>query len=112
MSLGFFPINKVRENEKGGEIMRIGSITQVSQLYQTTATAKKKDTSVADQRDALSISSFGKDYQIAKNALANVPDVRQEKVDALKQSISKGTYEVNSEDFAAHLLAAYKNRTV
>lgn len=111
MILYFYPINKVRDIVKGGEIMRIGSINQVSQMYQTTAATKKKDVSAVNQRDALSISSFGKDYQIAKNALANVPDVRQEKVDALKKSISDGTYEVNSEDFAAHLIAALQNRT-
>lgn len=92
--------------------MRIGSINQVSQLYQASSTTKKKDVSFASQLDALSISSSGKDYQVAKNALLKVPDVRQDKVDALKQSIQSGSYEVSSDDFAAHLMAAFENRTV
>ena len=92
--------------------MRIGSINQVSQLYQTSSTTKKKDVSFGSQLDALSISSSGKDYQVAKNALLKVSDVRQDKVDALKQSIQSGNYEVSSDDFAAHLMAAFKNRTV
>lgn len=92
--------------------MRIGSINQVSQLYQTSSTTKKKNVSFESQLDAVSISSTGKDYQVAKNALLKVSDVRQDKVDALKQSIQSGSYEVDSDDFAAHLMAAFKNRTV
>ena len=90
--------------------MRIGSINQVSQLYQNTAANRKKDVSVANRSDEVSISSFGKDYQIAKSALAKVPDVRQDKVDSLKQRISEGTYEVSSEKFAEKLIAAYKEK--
>lgn len=107
----FLPINKVREC-KGGEIMRVGSINQVSQLYQASSTTKKKNVSFESQLDAVSISSVGKEYQTAKNALLKVSDVRQDKVDALKQSIQSGSYEVSTEDFAAHLMAAFKNRTI
>ena len=90
--------------------MRIGSINQVSQLYQSSTATRKKNVSTVSRSDEVSISSFGKDYQIAKNALANVPDVRQDKVDSLKQRISEGNYNVSSEEFADKLIAAYKER--
>lgn len=92
--------------------MRINSISQVSQLYQTNATNKKKNIYGANAKDTVSISDFGKDYQIAKAAAANVPDVRQEKVDSLKQSIKNGTYEVSGEAFAEKLLAAYNEKNI
>lgn len=91
--------------------MRIQSISQVSQLYQTSSTTKKKETSKVSQHDALSISDLGKDYQVAKNAVNNAPDVRQDKVDSLKQSISDGSYHVSNADFADYLLTAYRNKT-
>jgi negative regulator of flagellin synthesis FlgM len=34
----------------------------------------------------------------------NTPDVRQEKVDALKAQISSGQYQINTQDIAAELL--------
>ena len=90
--------------------MRIGSINQVSQLYQNSTTLRKKEVSGMSQLDAVSISSAGKDYQVAKNALANTPDVRQDKIDSLKQRISDGTYNVSAEDFAEKLIATYKEK--
>ena len=50
--------------------------------------------------------------QIAKSALANVPDVRQDKVDALKSAIQNGTYQVSNESFAEKLVSAYTDRTL
>ena len=50
--------------------------------------------------------------QIAKTALKEVPDVRQDKVSALKASIANGTYQVSAEDFADKLLAAYDERSI
>ena len=50
--------------------------------------------------------------QIAKAALAKVPDVRQEKVDALKASIQDGTYQVSNKSFAEKLMSAYAERTI
>ena len=76
------------------------------------AAPHKKEVAAASQLDAVSISSFGKDYQIAKKALADIPDVRQDKIDSLKQRISEGTYNVSSEDLADKLLASYKEKNL
>ena len=52
------------------------------------------------------------DMQIAKTALKEVPDVRQDRVSALKASIANGTYQVSAEDFADKLLAAYDEKSI
>ena len=66
---------------------------------------KKAGTSFTDQ---VQISSMGKDFQTAKTAVANSPDVREELVASLKERIKNGTYEVNGGDFADKLLEAYQ----
>ncbi|MDE5817990.1 MAG: flagellar biosynthesis anti-sigma factor FlgM [Lachnospiraceae bacterium] len=87
--------------------MRIGGLTQVQQLYNTqkkTDVKKKSGSSFADQ---VQISSLGKDYQTAKAAVANSPDVREDLVASLKERIQNGTYEVDGGDFADKLIKAY-----
>lgn len=94
--------------------MRISSY-QVSQIYSANTTskaAKKAATGASDIKDQVSFSTVGKDLQVAKMALNNVPDVREDMVNSLKQSIDNGTYEVSGEDFADKLLAAYNERSI
>ena len=58
-------------------------------------------------RDYLSISQTGQDYQIAKQAVAEASDIREDKVAELKTSVQSGKYDVDSGDFASMLLAKY-----
>lgn len=87
--------------------MRIGAITQLQQVYgaqKKSGVQKKADASFRDQ---VQISSMGKDFQIAKAAVAGSPNVREELTASLKERIQSGTYEVSGEDFADKLLKAY-----
>lgn len=93
--------------------MRIDAYNQINQIYgvsKTKKTGKAGNSIYAGSTDQVSFSSVGRDMQVAKMALENVPDVRQEKVDALKSSIQNGTYNVSNESFAERLMAAYNNR--
>ncbi|MBE5859784.1 MAG: flagellar biosynthesis anti-sigma factor FlgM [Butyrivibrio sp.] len=86
--------------------MRIEAYSQVQQIYGTSKvnkTAKtQKTTSVSDN---LQISSIGKDIQVAKQAVKDAPDVREDVVAPIKSAIQNGTYDVSGEDFADKLLA-------
>lgn len=90
--------------------MRIGTYNVISQIY-GNSTAKKSNTangtSYASFKDEVSFSSTGKDMQVAKNALAATPDVREAKINDIKQRIESGTYEVSVDDFAAKLMGAF-----
>ncbi len=93
--------------------MRIDAYNQISQIYGTGKSKKTGRTSNVGSTgtmDQVSFSSIGKDMQIAKAALAKTPDVRKEKVDAIKTAIQNGTYEVSNESFAEKLVSAYNNR--
>lgn len=88
-------------------MMRIEAYSQIQQLYNTNHTKKVQKPAAAKTSDQLQISSFGKDIQAAKQALANVPDVREEVVAPIKTAIQNGSYEVSSEDFARKIIEKY-----
>ena len=92
--------------------MRIEAYTQVQQVYQQKNTNKNQKTSSTSFSDQLEISSVGKDYNIAKNAVKNSPDIREEKVASIKEAVQNGTYEVSTDSFANKLLEKYQQTGV
>lgn len=88
--------------------MRIDAYNQISQIYKTNKTGKvTAASSVPNTRDEVQISSFGRDYQIAKQAVQETSDIRTDKVADLKGKIAAGSYHVDNGDFASKLLAKY-----
>lgn len=83
--------------------MRIDALYQVSQVYKTNKTQKGTDIVSAKGRDEVQISSLGYDYQIAKKAVAETSDVREEVVNSMKESIASGTYEISGGQLAEKL---------
>jgi negative regulator of flagellin synthesis FlgM len=88
--------------------MRIEAYTQVQQVYNTSKTAKTQRTDKKSGSDQVQISSFGKDIQAAKNAVAAADDIRTELTAPLKASIANGTYQVSGESFAEKLMQKYE----
>ena len=88
--------------------MRIDAYNQVAQIYKTNKAGKVTTaSSVANARDEVQISSFGRDYQIAKQAVQEASDIRTDKVSELKARVNAGNYHVDNGDFASKLLAKY-----
>lgn len=87
--------------------MRINSYQNVSNIYQANSTQQIAKTSRSTKSDKLEISQMGKDYQVAKAAVANTPDVRMDKVNEIKERMEAGTYNVSSEEVANKLLESY-----
>lgn len=88
--------------------MRIDSFLQVQQLYGNNSTKQlKKETSSSRFSDQLQISSMGKDIQIAKQAVANTSDIREDLVASIKSRINDGTYDVDSTSLAEKLYQKY-----
>ena len=88
--------------------MRIETFTQVQQLYNMKKPAKAQDKVRATSSDQIQISSIGKDIQIAKNAVADADDIREELTAPIKASIANGTYQVSGESFAEKLMQKYE----
>lgn len=88
--------------------MRIEAYNQVAQIYKSSKPAKaEKSYGAAVGRDEVTISQAGYDYQIAKQAVAEASDIREDKVAGLKTRIESGNYKVDSGDFASKLLEKY-----
>ena len=85
--------------------MRIEAYNQIASIYKTSKTGKVYGVSTG--RDEVQISQLGRDYQIAKQAVAEASDIREDKVAELKTSVQSGKYDVDSGDFASMLLAKY-----
>ena len=92
--------------------MRIEAYNQVAQIYSTnkTTATKPADKVKATAKDSVQLSSFGKDIQVAKQAVAEASDIREDKVAEVKSKINSGSYNVDTEDFASVLLNAYNNK--
>ena len=80
--------------------MRIEAYTQVQQLYNATKPAKLQGKAHVSATDRIQISSIGKDIQIAKNAVAAAPDIREDVVAPIRAAVTNGTYQVSAESFA------------
>ncbi len=88
--------------------MRIEAYTQVQQMYNTRKTANVKSKSNVSFSDQVQISSVGKDIQIAKQAVANADDIREDVIAPIKAQVQADTYEVSTESFADKLMQKYE----
>ena len=90
--------------------MRIETYNQVAQLYKGSKSGKTQQSyGAAAGRDEVTISQAGYDYQIAKKAVAETSDIREDKVAQLKTRVESGSYKVDSGDFASKLLEKYNS---
>lgn len=88
--------------------MRIDAYNQVAAIYKSSKPARINATKKASGRlDQVQISQTGRDYQIAKQAVANASDIREDKVAELKTKVDSGNYKVDAGDFASKLLEKY-----
>lgn len=55
--------------------------------------------------DQVALSQQAKDLQLARKALAEVPAVRQEKVQELKARIASGEYDIDTQEVARKLIS-------
>ncbi len=87
--------------------MRIDAYNQISQVYQTNKKSTVSKTGSVYGSDKVEISQFGKDYQVAKQAVSASSDVREDKVAEVKQKLDAGEYDVSADELAAKLADKY-----
>ncbi|MCM1120823.1 MAG: flagellar biosynthesis anti-sigma factor FlgM [bacterium] len=88
--------------------MRIEAYTQVQQVYSSKKVNQTQKASSTSHTDQLQISSFGKEIQAAKAALAGTPDVREELTAPIKAQVQSGKYSVDDSAFAEKLLKKFE----
>jgi len=83
-------------------------VSEIIQQYQTNGQTNSEPDKQAGvnalQEEKVSLSTKGRDIQQARKALDNLPDLRTEKVEDLRNRIEQGTYHVNGEDIAEKMI--------
>lgn len=92
--------------------MRIDAYSAINQVYKSNTNYKTKAAGNAYSADKVEISSLGKDYQTAKAAVAQAPDVREDKIAEIKAMINAGTYNVSGMDFANKIVEGYASEII
>ena len=94
--------------------MRIEAYNQIAQIYSTNKTTATKSTNKVNStaKDSVQLSSFGKDIQVAKQAVAEASDIREDKVAEIKAKYANGNVSVDTGDFASVLLEKYQQNSL
>jgi negative regulator of flagellin synthesis FlgM len=87
--------------------MRIDAYTQITQVYSTEKKNNIKQNIKTTKNDEVEISQQGRDYQIAKKAVADTSDVREDLVAKYRSDIQSGKYDVSANDFANKVIDSY-----
>ncbi|MCL1988378.1 MAG: flagellar biosynthesis anti-sigma factor FlgM [Firmicutes bacterium] len=90
--------------------MKINTIYAAQAVYQTNSKTRKSNAAASNAQDNLSISGQAEDYQIARRAISQLPDVRENRVAELKSLIESGQYSVNASAIANKILQNFDNR--
>jgi negative regulator of flagellin synthesis FlgM len=92
-------------NNIGNITYKYGQQTVINEPMDKTRTENRGNQPVEkgsdmDRDDKVSLSQTSKALQTAKAAVAETPDVREDKVGALRQAIEQGQYHVDSNKVA------------
>lgn len=88
--------------------MRVEAYNQVQQLYRAKKVKQPQKAETSSRADQVEISSFGKDFQAAKAAVAASPDIREDLTASVKAQIQSGAYSVDNTAFAEKLIQKYE----
>ena len=85
--------------------MRITSVYNAynAQPSRGTQHAAKLDAGRAIDADSVSLSTQAGEYQTARNAVQNAPDIRESLVNRIQEMLDAGTYHVSTQEVAASI---------
>ncbi len=87
-------------------IKKIGSINPLQPTQKVIRGKSRGESLSGGAGDNLEVSSFAKELSVAMGELKKIPEVRAEKVQALRQQIEEGTYEPKLSAVALNLLGS------
>jgi len=68
---------------------------------------------VQQTKDQLALSEGAKDFQVAMKAFRKLPEIREDKINAIKGQIQQGTYQVSGKEVADKILEGiYINKRI
>ncbi|AKL93768.1 flagellar biosynthesis anti-sigma factor FlgM [Clostridium aceticum] len=86
------------------KIYNSSNINKVMKLYNKAQQGTEKTLETGEKKDKIEISQKAKEFQVAMKALKNLPEVRQEKVKELRESIENNSYNVSGKEIADKII--------
>ena len=90
--------------------MRIDTVNRIYETYQTQTAANIKKQEKVTSNDEVTFSSEAKKFAEVKKMLSDVPDVRWDKVNEIKERMASGNYNVKTEEVAEKILSQFEAR--
>lgn len=87
--------------------MRVDAVNQISQIYKPSGTKRVEKSGSVGKKDAFEISQSAKDYQVAKKAVSEASEVREDKVAQMKEALASGSYNVSAQEIAEKIVSNY-----
>lgn len=97
------PVSGSKGVEQASQAFGINRLTKAGKRAGAGEAAGREESSPPD---AVSFSDEAKSLSAARQAVQDAPDVRQDKVEAIKQAIADGTFQVSARDLARKLIDA------
>ena len=85
--------------------MRIDAISRIYDSYKVQGNLPSKKTEQTHSKDEVTFSSEAKDFATLTKLLSDVPEIRTDKVEEIKNRISSGNYNVKAEEVAGKILS-------
>lgn len=90
-----------------------GELPKVNEVYKSSKVNMGEPVSkVKSKKDVISISTVGKEYQVALKALKDIPDIRADKVYNIKEQYASGSYNVKGNEIADKLVKSFIDKKV
>lgn len=90
--------------------MRIDAINRIYDSYKAQSTTASNKIDKTSSKDEVTLSSEAKDFTTITKLLSEVPDVRTDKVEEIKNRMNSGNYNVKAEEVAGKILSQFNVR--
>ena len=84
--------------------MNINKIGKLMRIYNSNGAKKVQSAGGTCKKDELKLSGKAVEFQWAMTKIKEIPDIRQDKVDKIKDEISTGAYKVDGKKIVEKML--------
>lgn len=84
------------------------NVQKIQKAYNKNVGKVNKTEKPEMKRDQIEISQNAKDFQVAMDAFKKLPDVRQDQIDTVKESINNDTYKPSTEELIMKMMSNAK----
>lgn len=88
----------------GHDAILIDTVVQNNGVSQDIQNKSEQNTRISQTEDKVEFSARARDIQRIKEILAEVPDIRQDKVEAAREALASGTLNLRGKDLAEKII--------